>query len=369
VEVIRYITKKYGRDFVAQIASFGTLKAKAVVREVGRSLGMSFDETDRIAKLITEEMKMTHDKTLEGELNLRTLAALDPKVAKLIDVSKRLEGLVYNTSSHASGMVISDKPMTEYVPLFKGTDNEIVTQWDIKSVENSGLLVFDLFGLKALTLIQDALDNIRGMGGTPPDLDTLPFTDQATFDLFRQGDTDGIFQMESQGMRNYLRRLKPNCFEDLIAILALNQSGPLGVGMVEQFIQRVHGEFPVEYPHPSLEEPLKSTYGIIVYQEQIMTIAQMLGNFSPVESDRLCLAMGKNNPWELAELRTLFLSGARANDVREKKAIEIFDLMKKFSEYACNKSHFAAYVQISYYTAYLKAHYPMAFMAARIPPT
>jgi len=364
VEVIRYVTEKYGRDSVAQITTFGTMKAKAVVRDVGRALGMSFGETDRIAKLIPEDLKMTIDKALAQEPKLRELAAADPRIARLIDVSRRLEGLCRHASTHAAGVVISDKPMTEYVPLYKGKNDEIVTQWDMKRVEKVGLVKFDFLGLKTMTVIQDALEIIRQSGDTPPDLDTLPLTDPATYELFSRGDTDGIFQVESEGMRKYLRMLKPTCFEDVIAMLALYRPGPLGSGMVEQFIRRKHGEEPVEYPHPLLAETLAPTYGVIVYQEQVMKIAQVLASFTLGDGDLLRRAMGKKIAAEMAMQRTRFVDGAKQNGIPEKKANEIFDLMEKFAEYGFNKSHSAAYALISYHTAYLKAHHPVAYMAA-----
>jgi len=364
VEVIRYVTEKYGRDSVAQITTFGTMKAKAVVRDVGRALGMSFGETDRIAKLIPEDLKMTIDKALAQEPKLRELAAADPRIARLIDVSRRLEGLCRHASTHAAGVVISDKPMTEYVPLYKGKNDEIVTQWDMKRVEKVGLVKFDFLGLKTMTVIQDALEIIRQSGDMPPDLDTLPLTDPATYELFSRGDTDGIFQVESEGMRKYLRMLKPTCFEDVIAMLALYRPGPLGSGMVEQFIRRKHGEEPVEYPHPLLAETLAPTYGVIVYQEQVMKIAQVLASFTLGDGDLLRRAMGKKIAAEMAMQRTRFVDGAKQNGIPEKKANEIFDLMEKFAEYGFNKSHSAAYALISYHTAYLKAHHPVAYMAA-----
>ena len=367
-EVIKYVSEKYGADSVAQITTFGTMKAKAVVRDVGRALGMSFGETDRIAKLIPDELKMTIDKALAAEPELGRLMQDDPVVARLIDVSRRLEGLARHASTHAAGVVISDKLMTEYVPLYRGKNKEIVTQWDMKRVEHVGLVKFDFLGLKTMTVIQDALDIIGDMGRdaglTPPDLDTLPFTDEPTYDLFSRGDTDGVFQVESSGMRKYLRMLKPNCFEDLIAMLALYRPGPLGSGMVEEFIKRKHGEAEVDYPHPSLEETLKPTYGVIVYQEQVMKIAQVLANYSLGEGDLLRRAMGKKIAAEMAKQRVRFLEGAKENDVPEKQANEIFDLMEKFAEYGFNKSHSAAYAQISYHTAYLKTHFPLAYMAA-----
>jgi DNA polymerase-3 subunit alpha len=363
-EVIRYVTEHYGEEAVAQITTFGTMKAKAVVRDVGRALGMSFGETDRIAKLIPEDLKMTIDKALAQEPELKTLMAQDARVARLIDVSRRLEGLARHASTHAAGVVVSDTAMTEYVPLYKGKNNETVTQWDMKRVEKAGLVKFDFLGLKTMTVIDDALRIIGEMGETPPDLDTLPLTDQATYELFAKGDTDGIFQVESQGMRKYLRMLRPNCFEDIIAMLALYRPGPLGSGMVELFIRRKHGEDPVEYPHPLLEETLKPTYGVIVYQEQVMKIAQVLANFSLGAGDLLRRAMGKKNAEEMGKQRGFFVDGCAGNGIEAKKANEIFDLMEKFAEYGFNKSHSAAYALISYHTAYLKAHYPVAFMAA-----
>ncbi|EFL50100.1 DNA polymerase III, alpha subunit [Solidesulfovibrio fructosivorans JJ]] len=363
-EVIRYVTEHYGADAVAQITTFGTMKAKGVVRDVGRALGMTFGETDRIAKLIPEDLKMTIDKALELEPELKTLVRTDPRIAHLIDISRRLEGLARHASTHAAGVVVSDKAMTEYVPLYKGKNNETVTQWDMKRVEKSGLVKFDFLGLKTITVIDDALKIIREMGEEPPDFETLPMTDPATYELFARGDTDGIFQVESQGMRKYLRMLKPNCFEDLIAMLALYRPGPLGSGMVELFIRRKHGLDPVEYPHPLLEETLRSTYGVIVYQEQVMKIAQVLANYSLGGGDLLRRAMGKKNAEEMSRQRGIFVEGCAQNKIDAKKANEIFDLMEKFAEYGFNKSHSAAYAQISYQTAYLKAHYPVAFMAA-----
>ena len=363
-EVIRYVTEHYGEDAVAQITTFGTMKAKAVVRDVGRALGMTFGETDRIAKLIPEELKMTIDKALEREPELKTMMAADPRVARLIDVSRRLEGLARHASTHAAGVVVSDTAMTEYVPLYKGKNSETVTQWDMKRVEKAGLVKFDFLGLKTMTVIDDALKIIKEMGAEPPDLDTLALTDEATYELFAKGDTDGIFQVESQGMRKYLRMLRPNCFEDIIAMLALYRPGPLGSGMVELFIRRKHGEDPVEYPHPLLEETLKPTYGVIVYQEQVMKIAQVLASFSLGAGDLLRRAMGKKNAEEMAKQRGFFVDGCAKNGIEAKKANEIFDLMEKFAEYGFNKSHSAAYALISYHTAYLKAHFPVAFMAA-----
>jgi len=375
-EVIHYVSEKYGYDSVAQITTFGTMKAKAVVRDVGRALGMTFGETDRIAKLIPEDLKMTIDKALAIEPELVAMKMKDPRVARLLDISRRLEGLSRHASTHAAGVVISDKPMTEYVPLYQGKNQEIVTQWDMKRVEHIGLVKFDFLGLKTMTVIQDTLNIIREMGQESPDLDHLPLTDQATYELFSRGDTDGIFQMESDGMRRYLRQLKPNCFEDLIAMNALYRPGPLGanlvradgrsVNMVQEFIDRKRGAVAVTYPHPDLEPILKSTYGVIVYQEQVMQIAQALSGYSLGEGDLLRRAMGKKIVKEMAQQRIRFLTGTRQKSISNELANEIFDLMEKFAEYGFNKSHSAAYALITYHTAYLKTHHPLAFMAALI---
>lgn len=365
LEVIRdYVTKKYGEHSVAQITTFGKMKAKAVVRDVARAMGFTFGEANRIAKLIPEEMKMTIQKAMEKEPELKDLYDTDQRVHKLLDISRRLEGLCRHASVHAAGVVISDKPMVEYLPLYTGKNGEIVTQFDMKKVEKVGLVKFDFLGLRTMTVIQDSLDNIARQGKPVPDLDTLPLTDQATYDLYTRGDTDGVFQVESGGMRKYLTKLKPNCFEDLIAMLALYRPGPLGSGMVDEFIDRKHGRVPVSYPHPSLEETLQPTYGVIVYQEQVMSTARVIGNYSLGEGDLLRRAMGKKIAEEMAAQRERFLLGARENQIPDATANEIFDLMEKFAEYGFNKSHSAAYALISYHTAWLKTHYPREFMAA-----
>lgn len=366
LEVVAYVARKYGRDHVAQITTFGTMKAKAAVRDVGRALGMTFAETDRIAKLIPEEMKMTIDKALEKEPELQALVAGNPQIEKLIDVSKRLEGLARHVSTHAAGIVISEKPMLEYLPLYKGKEGEVVTQFDGKFVEKVGLIKFDFLGLRTMTVIEDALDIIRRGGKTPPNLETLSLDDPDTYAIFSTGDTDGVFQVESSGMRKYLRMLKPSCFEDIIAMLALYRPGPLGSGMVDEFIKRKQGLIPVTYPHPSLEETLKPTYGVIVYQEQVMSCARVIANYTLGGADLLRRAMGKKKVEEMAKERQKFMAGARENGIAEATAQEIFDLMEKFAEYGFNKSHSAAYALISYFTAYLKAHFPHEFMAALI---
>ena len=363
--VIEYVSRKYGADSVAQITTFGTMMAKGVVRDVGRALGMSFQETDRIAKLIPAELKMTIAKAMDKEPDLKALYTSDPVVTKLLDTAMRLEGLSRHASVHAAGLVISDKPMVEYLPLYKGKrEEDIVTQFDMKMVEKVGLVKFDFLGLRNMTVIADALDNIAASGKIPPDLDSLPLDDPATYKLYAAGDTDGIFQVESSGMRQYLRMLRPTLFEDVIAMLALYRPGPLKSGMVEEFIKRKHGQVPVNSPLPSLEACLKDTYGVIVYQEQVMQIAQIVAGYSLGGADLLRRAMGKKDPEAMARERSTFVSGALEHGVDKSKANEIFDLMEKFAEYGFNKSHSAAYALISYHTAYLKAHYPTEFMAA-----
>jgi len=364
-EVIEYVSHKYGQDSVAQITTFGKMKAKAAVRDVGRALGMSFAETDKIAKLIpTDDLKITIDKAMTREPDLRALYQTNPMVKRLIDISRRLEGLCRHASTHASAVVIGDKPLDEYLPLYQGKNKEIVTQFDMKMVEKVGLIKFDFLGLKTMTVIEDALILIRAQGKEAPDLDTLSLDDKATYDLYSQGDTDGIFQVESAGMRRYLRQLRPTCFDDIIAMLALYRPGPLGSGMVDKFIQCKHGEVKVSYPLPQLEESLRDTYGVIVYQEQVMKIAQVVANFTLGGADLLRRAMGKKDPKEMAKQRVSFVQGATQNGISKAKADEIFDLMEMFAEYGFNKSHSAAYALISYYTAYLKTHFSTEFMAA-----
>ena len=363
-EVIKYVGEKYGEDSVAQITTFGKMKAKAVIRDVGRTLGMSFQDTDRIAKLIPGALDMTISKALEAEPDLKKLYESDPVTTKLINVSKKLEGLSRHASTHAAGVVISDKPMIDYLPIYKGKREETVTQYDMKVVEKVGLVKFDFLGLKTMTLIYDTLEAIREQGKTPPDMDTLPLTDAETYKLYSSGDTDGIFQVESSGMRQYLRQLRPTVFEDVIAMLALYRPGPLEANMVDEFIKRKHGEIAVSYPLPELENCLKDTYGVIVYQEQVMQIAQIVGKYTLGGADLLRRAMGKKDPVAMAKERSKFVEGAKANNVPEKKADEIFDLMEQFAKYGFNKSHSAAYALISYHTAYLKTHYKHEFMAA-----
>ena len=365
-EVIKYVTDKFGKDSVAQITTFGTMKAKAAVRDVGRALGMSFAETDKIAKLIPDDLGITIDKALEQEPELKAKAENDERIAQLIDISRRLEGLARHASTHAAGIVISDRPMQEYLPLYLGKKGEVVTQYDMKKVEKVGLIKFDFLGLKTLTVLSDALKLAQQRDREIPDLDALPLEDQETFSLLCKGQTDGVFQLESSGMRRVLTDLQPNCFEDIIALLALYRPGPLESGMVTDFIRRKHGEIEVEYPHPRLEPVLKETYGVILYQEQVMRIASELADYSLGDGDILRRAMGKKDPAVMAKQRDKFLAGAEANGLPRDTANYIFDLIEKFAGYGFNKSHSAAYALISYQTAYIKAHFPREFMAALI---
>jgi DNA polymerase-3 subunit alpha len=366
-QVIQYVKDKYGADRVAQIATFGTLKAKAAIRDVGRAIGLSFAETDAIAKLIpapkqgfdyplTEAMKM--------EPRIPEMMKNDPRVKTLMDHALRLEGLVRHASTHAAGVVLSNMPLVDHLPLFVDKDGGIVTQYEMSWVEKIGLVKFDFLGLKTLTLIHDCLRLIEVTRGEKVDLDHLPLDDKKTYRTLCQGNTTGVFQLESTGIREMTVKIRPNCFEDLVAILALYRPGPLDSGMADDYIKRKNGKEKVRYLHPLLESILKDTYGVIVYQEQVMQTAQILAGYAMGEADILRRAMGKKDPEEMAAQRERFVSGAVAKKIDEKKATEIFDQMETFARYGFNKSHSAAYALVSYQTAYLKTHYPVEFMAA-----
>lgn len=363
-EVIEYVCNKYGVDSVAQITTFGTMKAKAAIKDIGRTLGIPYPEMNALVKHLPDDAKITIRKAVEEVQELADIYKTNPLMRKTLDVASSLEGICRHASTHAAGIVISDKAMQEYLPLYKGKKGEIVTQYDMKIVEKIGLVKFDFLGLKTITLVQDALRIIKEEGKTPPNLDTLPLDDPATFELYSSGNTDGVFQVESSGMRQYLRMLKPSCFEDIIAMLALYRPGPLKTGMVDEFIDRKHGRKPSAAPLPQLEECLKDTYGVIVYQEQVMQIAQIVANYSLGNADLLRRVMGKKDVNEMAKQKEGFVRGAIENGVTQEKAVEIFELIETFAEYGFNKSHSAAYALISYYTAYLRANYPLEFMAA-----
>ena len=367
-QVIKYVTEKYGEDRVAQIITFGRMQAKGVIRDVGRALHMPFAEVGKIAKLVPNELKMTlkkAEKLEPGFAKLRQGSALE---RELIEVSHSLEGLNRHASVHAAGVVVTDQPLVDYLPLYRGAkdDDVVVTQYDMGFVEELGLIKFDFLGLKTLTVIDNTLKLINRnckKEGDCFDINTIPLDDQATYELLSSGAAVGVFQLESSGMQDLLVRLKPGCFEDIIALVALYRPGPIESGMIDDFVACKHGRQKVEYLLPELETILKETYGVIVYQEQVMQIAQKLAGYSLGQADILRKAMGKKNVAVMADQRESFLAGARENRVESHKAEEIFDLMAQFAEYGFNKSHSAAYGYIAYQTAYLKTHYPVEFMA------
>ncbi|MBI4517143.1 MAG: DNA polymerase III subunit alpha [Deltaproteobacteria bacterium] len=365
-EVIRYVRDKYGDDRVAQIITFGTLKGKAAIKDVGRVLGFNYGETDKIAKLYPAA-KQGKDfplaAALEMEPRLKHLREGGEREGKLFDYALKLEGLLRHSSKHAAGIVIANRPLVESLPLYKDKDGNVMTQFGWEEVEAIGLIKFDFLGLKTLTLIAKVVERIRQGRGELLDPAALPLTDKATYRLIAKGDTVGVFQMESGGMRNVLTQLRPSNFEEVIAVLALYRPGPLDSGMVDQFIKRKHGKEEVQYLHPKLQPVLQDTYGVIVYQEQVMQIAQVLAGYSLGDADNLRRAMGKKDPEKMAKERLRFVAGAVRQGVAEAKAGEIFDQMETFAAYGFNKSHSAAYALISYQTAYLKAHYPEEFMA------
>lgn len=361
-EVIQYVAQKYGN--VSQIITFGKMKARAVVRDVGRVLGMPYGEVDRIAKLIPATLGMTLEQALEIEPRLREIAKSSDLGWKLMEISQGLEGFPRHASTHAAGVVISDQPLTEFLPLYRGTKDETVTQFDMKAVEKVGLIKFDFLGLKTLTVIEDALKIIHQREGKRIRIDEIPLDDELIYQKLSEGDTAGIFQLESSGMTDLVMKLKPSAFSDIVALVALFRPGPLGSGMVDDFIARKHGKRSIRYDLPQLESILRDTYGVIVYQEQVMRIASVLANFSLGDADILRRAMGKKKPDEMTKQKEKFLEGCHANKIPSKKAERIFDLMAKFAEYGFNKSHSAAYAMVAYQTAYLKYHHRTAFMAA-----
>ncbi|TKB74764.1 MAG: DNA polymerase III subunit alpha, partial [Nitrospira sp.] len=363
-EVISYVVDKYGSDHVAQIITFGTMKAKAAIRDVGRVLEMPYADVDRIAKLVPDDLKMTLDKALDQEPKLKELVDTDPKVRELMGIAQSLEGLARHASTHAAGVVISDLPLTEHVPLYKGTNDEIVTQYSMGDVEKIGLVKFDFLGLKTLTMIHHAVTLINQ--GRAVDsllhIEGMAFDDPATFALLASGKTTGLFQLESTGMRDLLIGLRPDRFEDIIAIIALYRPGPMD--LIPDFIKRKQGKVPIAYETPALEPILKDTYGVIVYQEQVMAITNVVAGFSLGQADILRRAMGKKKPEEMEKLRVKFLEGAKEKKLPEKQAEKLYELIQKFAGYGFNKSHAAAYAVVTYQTAYLKANHPTEFMAA-----
>ncbi|MBI3890824.1 MAG: DNA polymerase III subunit alpha [Candidatus Wallbacteria bacterium] len=359
-EVVQYVVEKYGRENVSKIATFNLLKAKAALKDTARVRGVEFSLSNRISKAVPEELNITLGQALEQSAELRQFAAQDPK---LFEIAQKLEGMARTSSIHAAGIVIAPDAIWKYAPLAK-TKDDIATQFDMKSLDEIGLLKMDFLGLKTLTLIENALDNIRKRRRMVLDIGQLPMDDKRTYRLLSAGDTVGVFQFESSGFKELLKRLKPTVFEDLIAVIALYRPGPLGSGMVDDFIDGKHGKKKVVYPHAKLEGILKETYGVMLYQEQVMQCASIMAGYSLGEADQLRRAMGKKKPDEMERHRVRFLDGAKKNSVDEQNAETIFNLMQKFADYGFNKSHSAAYALISYQTAYLKANFPHEFMAA-----
>lgn len=359
-EVIDYVRNKYGKEHVAQIITFGTMAARASVRDVGRVLNVPYNEVDRIAKLIPPNSSI--EEALQSSQELQNLVENNAQAKKIIDIAKRIEGQARHASIHAAGIVISKDPLMEYVPLQVMNSSEVVTQFPMTNLEELGLLKMDFLGLRTLTVIYDTLKKIKENYGIDIDIDNLPLDDPKVYELLQKGETIGVFQLESRGMRNLLREIKPEKFEDLIAVLALYRPGPLG--RLESYIKRKRGEEKVEYMHPSLEPILSETYGVIIYQEQVMEIAHRLAGFSLGQADVLRRAMGKKKPEVMEEQREIFVKGAKERGIPEEVAKDIFEDMAKFAEYGFNKSHSAAYAYVSYQTAYLKVYYPKEFMSS-----
>jgi len=367
--VIDYVARTYGRDAVSQIITFGTMAAKAVVRDVARVQGKPYGLADKLSKMIPFEVGITLTKAMEQETVLRDFVAENEEVAEIMEMALKLEGITRNVGKHAGGVVISPTVLTDFSPLYcDETGGNLVTQYDKDDVEKVGLVKFDFLGLRTLTIIDWAVKNINQLNENKDepflDITEIPLDDRAVFKLLQAGNTTAVFQLESRGMKDLIKRLLPSSFEDIIALVALFRPGPLQSGMVDDFISRKHGRSKVEFPHPELEPVLGNTYGVILYQEQVMQIAQVLANYSLGEADMLRRAMGKKKPEEMAKQREFFAAGADKRDIDKKQAEYIFDLMEKFAGYGFNKSHSAAYALLSYQTAWLKHHYPAPFMAA-----
>jgi len=364
-QVIDYVTRKYGRENVAQIITFGTMAAKAAIKDVGRAMDVPYNDVDRIAKMVPTTLNIKLETAIKESPALQQAYENDSQVKQLIDTAMKLEGLVRNAGVHAAGVVISPRPLNELVPLFRTKNEEIVTAFDMVAIEKMGLLKMDFLGLTTLTILDDTLKLIRQTRGEALKLETLPLHDESTYEkVFHSGLTSGVFQFESHGMRDVLRRYKPNSIEDLTALNALYRPGPIQGGMIDDFIDRKHGRKKIEYELPELQAVLQETLGVIVYQEQVMQIANRLAGYSLGEADLLRRAMGKKKAEEMAQQRERFTQGAVQRGYPQKKIERIFDLMAQFAGYGFNKSHSAAYALLAYHTAYLKTHYPVEFMAA-----
>ncbi len=363
-ELIDYVTQKYGRENVAQIITFGTMAAKAAIKDVGRAMEIPYAEVDRLAKMVPAELGITLDKALEDAPQLKSAVNSDEKLKDLMNVARRLEGLSRHASTHAAGVVISPAPLTDLVPVYKTNRDEVTTQYDMNALERIGLLKMDFLGLTTLTVLRDAVKMVEANRGIKVDIDNLTLDDADTYKLFTRGDTTAIFQFESHGMRDILRRYQPTRIEDLTALNALYRPGPIQGGMIDDFINRKHGKTKVSYELPQLQDILQETYGVILYQEQVMQIANRLASFSLGEADILRRAMGKKKKEEMAAQRAKFLDGCAKNKINDKKAERIFNLMEEFAGYGFNKSHSCAYALLAYQTAYMKTHYAVEFMAA-----
>ncbi|MDN5330810.1 MAG: polymerase subunit alpha [Tepidanaerobacteraceae bacterium] len=363
-EVIDYVVEKYGADRVAQIGTFGTMAARAAIRDVGRVLGYPYSEVDSVAKMVPMEPGMTIEKALTLNPELKKLYNENERMKKLLDTAKALEGFPRHASTHAAGVVISSQPLVELVPLHKVGDSTVSTQFTMTALEELGLLKMDFLGLRTLTVIQDALRLIKRARGTVVDIERIPLDDKKVYEMLGRGETTGVFQLESTGMRNLLKELKPERFEDIIAVIGLYRPGPLGSGAAEEFIKNKNNPENIKYIHPKLEPILRETYGIILYQEQVMKIAQELAGFSLAQADILRKAMGKKQQEVMEAQRSSFIKGCIANGIDEETAKKIFEEISYFAGYGFNKSHAAAYAMVAYQTAYLKAHFPVEFMAA-----
>jgi DNA polymerase-3 subunit alpha len=363
--VIEHVADLYGQEAVSQIITFGTMAAKAVIRDVGRVQGKSYALADKLSKLVPFEVGMTLSKALEQEPQLAEMLANDEEADEIMEMAFKLEGVIRNVGKHAGGVVIAPTKLTDFSPLYCDENgSNLVTQFDKNDVESAGLVKFDFLGLRTLTIIDWAVKMISQTLGQKIDINTIPLNDPAVYHLLEQGETTAVFQLESRGMKDLIKRLKPSNFEDIIALVALFRPGPLGSGMVDDFIDRKHGRKSVSYPHPDLEPVLQNTYGVILYQEQVMQIAQVLADYTLGGADMLRRAMGKKKPEEMQKQRQIFLEGSANNQIPEDQASSIFDLMEKFADYGFNKSHSAAYALVSYQTAWLKQYYPAHFMAA-----
>lgn len=362
--VIDYIIERYGKERVAQIITFGTMAARQAIRDVGRALDVPYGDVDRIAKMIPTELGVSIDRSLEISAELSAAYQNDYNTRHIIDIARKIEGMPRHASVHAAGVVIGRENLSTLLPLQKTTDGHVITQFTKETVEDIGLLKMDILGLRTLTVLDRAVDIIKRTQGVVIDLDNLPLNDPQVYQLLQSANTIGVFQLESDGLRRILKEMQPNRFEDIIAVIALYRPGPLGSGMIEDFINCKQGRQKIEYLHPDLENILEDTYGVILYQEQVMRVASELANFSMGEADVLRRAMGKKKPEELMAMREKFVQGAAQNHITEDVATRLFDIMESFAGYGFNKSHSAAYALISFQTAYLKAHFPVEYMCA-----